>query len=184
MKKLILSIIVCCVVCVTATAQTKYKLDPKKSKAQWQGYSAVNDYAPKGSIDFQRGNLEVNSGRYKGQVVLNTRSISYKDDQNLEKHLKNEDFFYVKKHPTAIFKLQSLEEGIAKGVIIIRGITQPVSLKVVLADAGKSLLITGKIRIDRTKHGIKYNSKSFFQDLGNYAIEDYFDLNVSMLFVQ
>lgn len=181
MKRVIFTLFIICMA-ASVHAQTKYKLNIKKSTAQWQGYSAVNDYAPKGTIDFQRGNLAELDGGYTGQVVLNTRTISYPKDNTLEKHLKNKDFFYVKKYPTAIFKLKSIKNGMAKGDLIIRGVTQAVSLPVVILNEGKSLQISGKIKIDRTKHGIKYNSKSFFQDLGNYAIEDYFDLEVKMVF--
>lgn len=181
MREVIFTLVVMCLA-VSMQAQSKYKLNIKKSTAQWQGFSAVNDYAPKGTVDFQRGNLSEIDGSYSGQVVLNTRTISYPKDKTLEKHLKNQDFFYVKKYPTATFKLKTIKNGLASGDLIIRGVTQSTSLKVSLAEDGNQLLISGKIKIDRTKHGIKYKSKSYFQDLGSYAIKDYFDLQITMVF--
>ena len=34
------------------------------------------------------------------------------------------------------------------------------------------LIVKGTAKVDRTKFDIKYNSSSFFQDLGNYAIKN------------
>ncbi len=38
------------------------------------------------------------------------------------------------------------------------------------------------MKLDRTKFDIKYNSSSYFQDLGNYAIKNDFDLEYELFF--
>jgi hypothetical protein len=41
---------------------------------------------------------------------------------------------------------------------------------------------TTTFNVDRTKYGIKYNSKSFFESIGDKAIYDEFELKVSLKF--
>ena len=41
---------------------------------------------------------------------------------------------------------------------------------------------TAKLKIDRTKYGIKYGSASFFDDLKDRAISDEFDIDVAIKF--
>ena len=40
---------------------------------------------------------------------------------------------------------------------------------------------SGKITIYRTIFGVQYNSKSFFEDLGDQAIKNEFDLNFVLM---
>jgi len=46
----------------------------------------------------------------------------------------------------------------------------------------EGLRAKGKMTIDRTLYNIKYNSSSYFQDLGNYAIKNEFELKFELIF--
>ncbi|NQX84218.1 MAG: YceI family protein, partial [Mycoplasmataceae bacterium] len=37
------------------------------------------------------------------------------------------------------------------------------------------------LSIDRTKYGITYSSGNFFEDLGDYMIDDNFDLDITLI---
>jgi polyisoprenoid-binding protein YceI len=43
------------------------------------------------------------------------------------------------------------------------------------------LRVTGTATLDRTQFGINYNSSSFFQNLGNYAIRNEFTLSFEVV---
>ncbi len=50
-----------------------------------------------------------------------------------------------------------------------------------LASATDGASATGKATIDRTKFGLKYGSKSFFDNIGDKAIDDTFDLTFNVI---
>ncbi|MFN8331607.1 MAG: YceI family protein [Saprospiraceae bacterium] len=64
------------------------------------------------------------------------------------------------------------------GDLTIKGISQSVSFDAMF----EMDHATANIMIDRTKFGIKYGSGTFFQNLGDKAINDVFDLNVDLVF--
>ena len=46
---------------------------------------------------------------------------------------------------------------------------------------GKTLVVVAKVMIDRTKYNIKYGSKTFFDNIGDKAINDEFELDVNLV---
>jgi polyisoprenoid-binding protein YceI len=62
------------------------------------------------------------------------------------------------------------------GDLTIKGITKPVTLVVSMFE-NKA---TATLKVDRTKFDIKYGSGSFFDNLGDKAIYDDFDLVVDL----
>jgi polyisoprenoid-binding protein YceI len=104
------------------------------------------------------------------------------ENKSLVKHLKDEDFFYVKKYPVAEFQLSTVKNGKASGFVIIRNIKKPIEFPVsIVENAAKQLVIKGTLSIDRTQFEIYYNSNSFFQNLGNNAIKNQFDLKFELV---
>ena len=59
------------------------------------------------------------------------------------------------------------------GNLTIKKVTKPIVIKMVKNQNDFS----GKISINRTTFGVQYNSKSFFDNLGDQAIKDNFDLD-------
>jgi len=43
------------------------------------------------------------------------------------------------------------------------------------------MVTVAKIMVNRTKYDIKYGSKSFFESIGDKAIDDEFELNVNVV---
>lgn len=64
--------------------------------------------------------------------------------------------------------------------LTIKGVTKPISLSLQISNAGDITVLKSEISINRTVFGIKYNSKSFFGNLGDQAIKNNFDLAFEM----
>ena len=78
--------------------------------------------------------------------------------------------------------MSSFEDGVVKGKITIRGITKDITCPVKLEKSESKIVASGKLVVDRTKFDIKYNSSSYFQDLGSYAIKNDFLLTFELTF--
>ena len=110
-----------------------------------------------------------------------------KPSPNLDKHLKNDDFFGVEKFPTANFVIKKVEGNGADvkitGDLTIKGKTNSVSFPAkVTWNADKTVsAVAEKVVIDRTKYGIEYKSKSIFSSIGDNFIYDEFILNVKLV---
>ncbi len=158
-----------------------FKLSTSNSKAKWTGYSEVGGYEQSGSINLNSGELTIDNDKItSARLSFDTKSISH-TDKKLEKHLKAKDFFYVKKYPESIFILKKLKDGKAFGELTMRGKTNPITIPIKIEN--EKIRIIGNVVIDRTKFEIKYNSSSYFQDLGSYAIKNEFDLSFDVSFI-
>jgi polyisoprenoid-binding protein YceI len=92
-------------------------------------------------------------------------------------------FFGVANHPTAKLVITKVEPGnngayMITGDFTIKGVTVPSSFELSADDNSA----TASIKLDRTKYGLKYGSGSFFDNLGDKAINDDFDVNVNLQF--
>lgn len=151
------------------------------SNISWTGYGEIGGYSLTGKINMKDANIQTKGDSLiSATISINMATISH-EDKNLETHLKDKDFFDVTKYPSTIFetsKIEYLNETSAKaiGTLTIKGITQPVTIPLSIIKSANSKTLKAKISIDRTKYGIKYNSKSFFGNLGDKAIKNNFDL--------
>jgi polyisoprenoid-binding protein YceI len=177
---------------------SKANLDVEKSQALWTGKKLAG--AHNGKILFKGGKFEFKKNVLSGgEVVADLTSITNEDvkdagyNQKLVGHLKSPDFFDVEKFPTATFTIKTAREikGAAagqpnmevSGTLTIKGVQKPYSTKIVMAPAGEGYEIKGKIEIDRTEFGLKYNSKKFFdvKELGDKLIDDRFELDLNLV---
>lgn len=166
-----------------AQQQTKvYNLQPAKQIIGWTGYGEVGSYSLSGVLKLKSGRFDYDGKTLSnGIFVFDMNSISH-ENETLVKHLKDEDFFYVKKYPLAEFQLSAVKNGKAFGFVIIRNIKKPIEFPVsIVENAVKQLVIKGTLRIDRTQFEIYYNSNSFFQNLGSNAIKNEFDLKFELI---
>ena len=62
--------------------------------------------------------------------------------------------------------------------LTIKGITKPVTFDITV----NGNTATTTFNVDRTKYDIKYGSKSFFDSIGDKAINDEFELKVTLKF--
>lgn len=182
MKKIIFFVLTLPLLSI-AQQQTKvYNLQPAKQIISWTGYGEIGSYSLSGGLKLKSGRFNYDGKILsKGIFVFDMNTISH-ENKTLVKHLKDEDFFYVKKYPVAEFQLSSVQNGKASGYVIIRNIKKPIEFPVsIVENAGKQLVIKGTLRIDRTQFEIYYNSNSFFQDLGSNAIKNEFDLKFELI---
>ena len=167
-----------------ATAQFQdgiYRINPEKSTITWTGYGEIGSYSLTGRLQVKKGSFNLSeSGVMKGAVQMDMKTISH-ENKDLVKHLKSEDFFYVKDFPLANFQLKGIQEGVATGLLTIRGIAKEISVPVEITQTGNQARVICNMSIDRTEFDIKYNSKNFFQNLGDNAIKDLFDLKLELI---
>lgn len=164
-----------------------YKVDAAKSTLNWIGKKLTGSH--NGSIQLQSGTLVFDGKKLTGgSFVINMSTIKDADkSENLEKHLKADDFFGVDKFATSTFTIKKVAGNGAAvtvtGDLTIKGITNSVSFPATLAwNADGSVTATAdKIVIDRTKYGIKYKSKSIFPDVGDKMINDEFELSIKLV---
>ena len=170
----------------TAVAQNK-KINMKESKVTWTGYKVTGQH--EGTIDFKDGKLEFKDGKLVGGMftidmnTINTTDLSGDYKNNLDGHLKSDDFFGVAKFPTATLtfkKVVETDDNVYRVAadLEIKGSKSRVAFDIEL----ESNSAEAKLKVDRTKFGIKYGSASFFDGLKDKAISDEFDLKVELKF--
>lgn len=176
---------------VRPAAQITYQVDTHQSKVVWKGKKVTGEHS--GNVSLAAGSLVVADGKLKGgsfETDLRTLTVTDLTDKDynakLVGHLKGDDFFAVEKHPVSKFVItrvapQSGDQVTISGKLTIKGITQEISFPAtVKADASK-LTASAKIPVDRTKFDIKYRSANFFENLGDKAISNDFELDVTLV---
>ena len=101
----------------------------------------------------------------------------------LEGHLKSNDFFEVENFPTASLVITSATKKMRNhhevtAELTIRGITNPITFEMHIENDNAM----AKLAIDRTKYDIRYRSNSFFDNLGDIAIYNEFELDIKLKF--
>lgn len=164
----------------------KAEVNTKKSSIEWLGKKIVGEHS--GTIQIKSGYFEfINDKIAAGKIVIDMTTITNSDlddedyKQKLVGHLKSDDFFAVEKYPTADFvftKSTKFSNGKATitGDITIKGKTEKISFEAI--KRGKEY--TAIIDIDRSKFDIRYGSNSFFDNLGDKAIDDIFTLEIKI----
>jgi len=158
----------------------------KESSLKWKAYKVTGQHY--GFIQLKDGTLSFeNDQLVGGSFLVDMTSLTVEDLKGMKKnfltkHLKSEDFFEVKNHPTSsltfteVIKTENNYSITAD--LTIKAITKPVSFEMKLQD-NKA---TTALKINRTHFNIKYRSTSFFDNLKNKAINDEFDLEISLSF--
>ncbi|MGY3088695.1 polyisoprenoid-binding protein YceI [Hymenobacter sp. UYAg731] len=158
-------------------APATLRLDPAASTLAWTGHAEAGSWAPQGSIRLREGTVVTEDAVVRAaRVVVDMASIAH-DQAQLAEHLRGPDFFDAVKFPTAVFELTAFKNGQASGTLTLKGIRKPVAFPVtVAAEPGGGLRLRGTATIDRTQFGVNFNSSSFFQNLGSYAIRNDFQV--------
>jgi polyisoprenoid-binding protein YceI len=170
----------------TVNAQTK-KVDVTKSTINWVGKKVTGQHS--GTVNLKEGTLIFKKAKLAGGTfIVDMPSLTSTDLTGeylgkLNGHLKSDDFFGTDKHKTAVLvfkKLDAKENGVytVTADLTIKGKKNPVTFD--LATTANSATTTFKV--DRTKYDIKYGSGSFFDNLGDKAIENEFELTVALQF--
>ena len=182
----------------TKATETKVTLDVAASSATWTGKKIAGTHT--GKVSFKDGEFDYKNNKFvKGEVDIDLNSITNEDlkdaeyNKKLIGHLKSEDFFNVEKFPIATYKITSMNEihnfvpgqpnMEIKGTLTIRGVTKPMNTKVFFTPSPTGFDVKGKLVIERTQFGLKYNSKKFFdvKTLGDKLIDDNFEVDLNLV---
>lgn len=175
----------------TESGDGAYVADIASSEVIWKGYKVTGQHH--GTVALQSGTLNFHDDLLVGgEFIIDMTTIKNTDmaggggQAKLEGHLRSDDFFSVEKHPTANFKMTKvIPYGTAgnyrvAGDLTIKGITKPVKFMTQMTSNGGTLTATAVITIDRSEYDVRYGSGSFFDNLGDKALHDDFDLQVTI----
>lgn len=178
MFKILFSVAVVLVPAFVFAAPTQKMIDTKMSTVNWKGTKEFLNDSHTGTVSISSGFLTMDGEKITGgELVIDMNSIQdmdLKDDamkQKLVSHLKSPDFFDVANHKDAKFVItkvisgKSASEMTFEGNMTIRGETKSVKIPATVKKDGSTWGATGKVELDRTQFGVKYNSKSFVPDL-------------------
>ncbi len=192
MKKHVSSILLALVFGASATATSpidgeKKEVKTEQSKVTWTAYKVTGSHY--GRIALTEGGLEFDGDKLIGgdfvvdMTTINTQDLEGDSKGKLDGHLNSDDFFSVATHKTSklVFTdVKSTGKNSYKvtGDLTIKGITKPVTFDVSVYGSKA----TATLKVDRTNYDVKYGSGSFFDNLGDKAIYDEFDLVVDLEF--
>lgn len=169
----------------------EYRVDEERSELTWTGRKVVGEHT--GSIDISTGKLLWDGNKLQGgSFVIDMTSITNSDISDEETkakllgHLRSDDFFSTEKFPKAKFVItkstpKGKNEFLIQGDLTIKGITKEITFPAQTEVQGDQLLAKATINVDRTAYGIRYGSGSFFDDLGDKAIDNEFELDVVLV---
>lgn len=175
----------------TISGATTFVADASKTTIAWVGKKVTG--AHDGHIKLTKGSI-TSDGKIvsAGNFEIDMTSITCKDitdpeyNGKLIGHLKNDDFFDTEKFPKANFVMKSAKATgndvyDLTGDLTIKGIKKPITFPATIKTVGKVLTATANITVDRTLYDIKYGSGSFFDNLGDKAIDNNFTLDVNLV---
>ena len=162
------------------------------SRVDWLGKKVAGQH--NGYLKLKGGKVTMEADDLKSaEFVLDMTSIENEDLKSpkykakLENHLKSDDFFNVATYPEGKFVLSTAskqEDGsyLVEGTLSIKDKTNPVKFAVNISQAEGVYHAKGKVKIDRTKWDIKYNSGKFFDpaNLGDKLIYDEIEIGIDV----
>jgi polyisoprenoid-binding protein YceI len=170
----------------TKTAKTEtFKVDTQLSSIDWIGRKVTGQHT--GKIKISSGELLLTGKAVTGGSFLMDMTSISSDSEKLTGHLKTEDFFAVEKNPTSKFQITKVTAAGSDrinvtGNLTIKGITETITFPASVKKEGNSVVAVAKnVMVNRAKYDIRYGSKSFFNDIGNKAIDDEFELSINLV---
>jgi len=169
----------------------EFKVDNNQSKVTWLGKKVTGEHS--GAINIADGKFVTNGKSIQGGTfnidmtsITNTDITNEEYNQKLVGHLKSDDFFSTEKFPKATLVLTKVtpkgnDQYNVQGNLTIKGITKAIEFPATIQNGGDKISAKAKIVVDRTKYDIRYGSGSFFDNLGDKAIDNNFELNVNLV---
>lgn len=196
--KMIASVLVAGLLATTTVSATEknvakkavaYKVDAAKSVVKWHAKKVTGEHF--GTVALANGSLNVDGAKVTGgsfEIDLTTIKCDDVTDAGynakLVGHLKSDDFFSVEKNPKAKFVIKKVDGSGANinitGDMTIKGITQSITFPATVKADAKGVSANAKITLDRTKWDIRYGSKKFFDSIGDKAIYDDFEIDLTL----
>ncbi|MBK9151610.1 MAG: YceI family protein [Saprospiraceae bacterium] len=184
---------------VAAAMGDAYTTDATRAKIMWEGSKPTGKH--NGTVNISEGTLYVKDGAVTGgSFTIDMNSIIVSDLQGewkdkLEAHLKgtaNEgktDFFNVTQYPTGKFEITKITgltddsnaNALVYGNLTLLDVTKEVSFKATISVSENTVVVnTPPFTINRTDWGIKYGSKTFFDNLKDNVIDDNIGLTINL----
>ena len=185
MKNMLLSITVVLLLNTNCFSQEKMHINVEKSTIKWIANYTFYFGGHEGYIDFKEGYfIKKNNIISGGEFIIDMHSItntdlkSKNDREGLVSHLKDPDFFDVKKFPQSKISITKVEYSNETNATIyanltIKGITKPINFEAEFSFDKKELKT--RFKIDRTLWEVNYNNK-----LKDSAISDAIGFEVSI----
>lgn len=185
--KTIIAILFTAFLSLSFAQSEKTLIDLTASTAEWTGKKLTGEHT--GNITISKAKLNFNGEKLiGGSFTLDMQSITCTDlgktmADKLEGHLKSEDFFSVKEFPESTLEFVNVKHIEGNSYLIvadltIKGIRLPIEFpaKVEAHTASATLLV------DRAKYHVRYGSTSFFDNIGDKAINDIFEVKVNLVY--
>jgi len=165
-------------------------IDTKESVVTWKGWNVFNPNSHTGYVYISKGELMIENGQLTGgtvEVDMNTiEDKNHGSDNNLINHLKDSDFFEVKKFPfstIAITRVASINGDNKKvtGNLTIKGITHPVTFPAQMEVKDGIVKANGRLVIDRTLWDVRYKSGKFYDNLADETMSDSIEFHIKIV---
>jgi len=161
----------------------KFEVVVSLSSIGWEGRKITGMH--NGTVAIKEGEFILDEGKLTaGKFVVDTTKIKVLDitdpatNAQLVGHLTSSDFFASAEYPESIFEITVVKDSHIEGNLTIKGIRRTIGFDADIRAAGDTLMVVGKIIIDRTQFGMKFRSGNFFKNLGDTLIYNDFELNV------
>jgi polyisoprenoid-binding protein YceI len=141
-------------------AADNLKADKEKSKIEFVGKKPEGKHAG-GFKEMKAEAVVDHESPNNSKLTIEIKSESlWSDDEKLTGHLKNPDFFDVKKYPTIKFESTKVEmdgeEGTITGKLTMLGKEVEVKVPIKGEVSDSSVKVIADFKIDRTKWGMSY----------------------------
>ena len=165
----------------------RVELDIENSIIKWEGSNLFKINKHNGTVKFKNGHVLKKYGNIlSGEFIIEMESILNTDGKHNEmlvNHLKDEDFFDVKKYPNAKLQISKViyESNNSVSVIAnltIKGITREIQFNPEFKVIDKNEVMVSKFTIDRTLWGINYESKGTLGAVKDDIISDTIEFEV------
>lgn len=169
-----------------------YTVDTQASEVKWTGKKIA--YGHFGTLNIASGSLVFSGDALTGgKFDFDMNSIKCDDIEDADKnakligHLKSDDFFSVKDHPVSSFVITKVEKASGDanykitGDLSIKGITHPLTFDAMLKDNDGTINATAKLTFDRAKYEVKFQSGTWYENLGDKAIYDDIEMEIKLV---
>ena len=162
-----------------------FTVDAQRSSIDWIGRKVTGQHI--GKINISSGELVYSGTALKGGSFAADMTSLTSDNNKLTGHLKTADFFSVDKNPISKFVITNVtftgaDRVNVTGNLTIKGITESLSFPASVKKKGNAVVaVANGVKVNRTKYDIRYGSKSFFNDIGDKAIDDEFELTINLV---
>jgi len=138
--------------------QTPWRLDPTRSRAEFQTGNFWGLTTVKGQFDRFHGVLDL-SAQWPIELALDVDSLDTGNAKR-DKHLRSADFFDAANHPQVRYRAKATIDGerlIAKGVLLAAGTSVPVEVEATLRQIDRELEVDAVTQVDHRAMGMTWS---------------------------